>query len=66
MSLSVFEQDVDEGDDLKRFTETHAVSEDAAEAAAAAEELQGLHQVVIQKTYSADLKKGLTKTQMMQ
>lgn len=59
MSLGVPEQDVDEGDDLQRFAEAHAVSEDAAKAAAAAETLHGLHQVVVQEANSA----GLRRTQ---
>lgn len=55
MSLGVSEQDVDEGDDLQRFAEAHAVSEDAAETAAAAEPLHRLHQVVVQETDSTNL-----------
>lgn len=57
MSLSVSEQDVDEGDDLQRFAQAHAVSEDTAESAAAAETLHGLHQVVVQETDSTDLRR---------
>lgn len=58
VSLGVSEQDIDEGDDLQRFAEAHAVSEDAAKAAAAAETLHGLHHVVIQETYSTDLRRA--------
>lgn len=57
MSLRVSEQDVDEGDDLQRFSQAHAVSEDAAESAAAAEPLHRLHQVVVQEADSTDLKR---------
>lgn len=49
------EQDVDEGDDLQRFAQAHAVGEDTAESSAAAEPLHRLHQVVVQETDSADL-----------
>lgn len=55
--LGVSEQDVDEGDDLQRFAEAHAVSEDAAKATAAAETLHRLHQVVVQETDSTDLRR---------
>ena len=57
VSLRVSEQDVDEGDDLQRFSQAHAVSEDAAESAAAAEPLHRLHQVVVQEADSTDLKR---------
>lgn len=57
MSLRVSEQDIDEGDDLQRFSQAHAVSEDAAESAAAAEPLHRLHQVVVQEADSTDLKR---------
>ncbi|TNN43413.1 hypothetical protein EYF80_046402 [Liparis tanakae] len=56
VSLCVSKQDVDEGDDLQRLAQAHAVSEDAAEAAAAAEPLRRLHQVVVQETNSTDLR----------
>lgn len=55
MSLGASEQNVDEGDDLQRLAQTHAVSEDTAEPAAAAEALHRLHQVVVKETDSADL-----------
>lgn len=59
VSLCVSEEDVDEGDDLQRFAQAHAVSEDAAESAAAAEPLHRLHQVVVQEADSADLRRRL-------
>lgn len=57
MSLGVSEQDVDEGDDLQRFAQTHAVGQDAAEAAAAMETLHRLHQVIVQEADPADLRR---------
>lgn len=57
MSLGVSQQDVDEGDDLQRFAQAHAVGQDAAEPAAAAEPLHRLHQVVVQETDSTDLRR---------
>lgn len=54
--LGVSEQDVDEGDDLQRLAQAHAVGQDAAKAVAAAEALHRLHQVVIQEADSADLR----------
>lgn len=62
VSLGVSEQDVDEGDDLQCFAQAHAVSEDTAEPAAAAEPLHRLHQVVVKETNSADLR-GRRKTE---
>lgn len=55
MSLGVSEQDVDEGDDLQRLAEAHAVGQNTAESAAAAEALHRLDQVVVQETDPADL-----------
>lgn len=59
--LSVFEQDVDEGDDLQRFAQPHAVSQDTAESIAAAETLQRLHHVVVQEADSTNLRKRRKK-----
>lgn len=56
MSPGVAEQDVDEGDDLQRLAEAHAVGQNAAEPAAVAEVLHRLNQVVVQETDPADLK----------
>lgn len=56
VSLGVSEQDVDEGDDLQRLAQAHAVSKDTTEPAAAAEPLHRLHQVVVQETDPTDLK----------
>lgn len=56
MSLGVSEQDVDEGDDLQRLAEAHAVGQNTAEPATAAEVLHRLNQVVVQETDPADLK----------
>lgn len=61
MSLGVSEQDVDEGDDLQRFAQTHAVGENTAESGAAAEALHRLHQVVVQETDSTNLKRKQRK-----
>lgn len=55
VSLRVSEEDVDEGDDLQRLAKAHAVGQDAAEAAAVAEALHRLDQVVVQETNPADL-----------
>ena len=57
VSLGVSEQDVDEGDDLQRFPQAHAVSEDTAESRAAAEPLHRLHQVVVQEADSTNLRR---------
>lgn len=59
MRLRVSEQDVDEGDDLQRLAEAHAVGQNTAEAAAAAEALHRLNQVVVQETDAADLARKL-------
>lgn len=56
VSPGVSEQDVDEGDDLQRLAQAHAVGQDAAEPAAVAEVLHRLNQVVVQETDPADLK----------
>lgn len=55
MRLRVCEQDVDEGDDLQRLAEAHAVGEDATKPAAAPEALRRLHQVIVQEADTADL-----------
>lgn len=57
MRLGVFEQDVDEGDDLQCFAKAHAVSENTAESAAAAKTLHRLHQVVVKEADSTDLRR---------
>lgn len=57
MSLGVSEQDIDEGDDLQRFAQAHAVSEDTAKSGATVKPLHRLHQVVVQETDSTDLEK---------
>lgn len=56
VSPGVSEQDVDEGDDLQRLAEAHAVGQNTAEPAAVAEVFHGLNQVVVQETDPADLK----------
>ena len=56
VSLGVPEQDVDEGDDLQRFAQAHAVGEDAAESGAGAEAFQRFHQVVVQEAEPAHLR----------
>lgn len=55
VSLGVSEQDVDERDDLQRFAKAHAVGQNTAEAAAVAEALHRLNQVVVQETDPTDL-----------
>lgn len=57
MSLGASEEDVDEGDDLQRFSQAHAVCQDTAESTAAAEALHRLHQVIVQKTDSPNLRR---------
>lgn len=47
VGLCISEENVNEGDDLERFAQAHAVGQDAAEPAAAAETLHRLHQVVV-------------------
>lgn len=56
VSPGVSEQDVDEGDDLQRLAEAHAVGQNTAEPTAVAEVLHRLNQVVVQETDPADLK----------
>lgn len=51
----VSEQDVDEGDDLQGFAQSHTVCQDAAEATAGLVALQRFHQVIVQETDPADL-----------
>lgn len=58
VSLRVPEQDVNEGDDLQRFAQAHAVGEDTAKSGATTEPLHRLHQVVVQETDSSDLQRG--------
>lgn len=57
VSLGASEEDVDEGDDLQRFSQAHAVCQDTAESTAAAEALHRLHQVIVQKTDSPNLRR---------
>lgn len=56
VSLGVSEEHVNEGDDLQRLAQAHAVGQDAAEPAAAAEALHRLHQVVVQEPDPTDLR----------
>lgn len=56
VSLGVSEKDVNEGDDLQRFAQTHAVGQNTAKPAAAAKAVHWLHQVVVQETDSTNLK----------
>lgn len=46
---SVAEEDVDEGDNLQSFPQTHAVGQDTAKATTGLKPLQGLNQVIIQE-----------------
>lgn len=43
------EENIDEGDHLQSFPETHAVGQDTAKATTGLKPLQGLHQVIIQE-----------------
>lgn len=54
-SSCVSEQDVNEGDDLQSFAQTHAVCQDAAEPTAGLITLQRLHQVIVQETDTTNL-----------
>lgn len=54
-SPGVPKQDVDEGDDLQRLAKAHAVGQNTAKAAALAEALQRLNQVVVQEADPTDL-----------
>ncbi len=56
VSLSIHQQDVNEGYDLQGLAQPHAVSEDAAKAAAGLIPLQRLDEVIIQKADSSDLR----------
>lgn len=51
----VAEEDVDEGDHLQSFPQTHAVGQDTAKATAGLKPLQGLNQVIVQEPDPADL-----------
>lgn len=61
VSLSIPQQDVSEGNDLQGLPQPHAVSKDAAKATAGLIPLQGLNEVIVQKTNSTDLKREETK-----
>lgn len=57
------EEDVDEGDHLQSFPQTHAVGQDTAKATTCLKPLQGLNQVIIQESDPADLTRN-TQRQM--
>lgn len=57
------EEDVDEGDHLQSFPQTHAVGQDTAKATTGLKPLQGLNQVIIQEPDPADLTRD-TQRQM--
>lgn len=57
------EEDVDEGDHLQSFPETHAVRQDTAKAATGLKPFQGLNQVIIQEPDPANLTRN-TQRQM--
>lgn len=59
----VAEEDVDEGDHLQSFPQTHAVGQDTAKATTGLKPLQGLNQVIIQEPDPADLTRD-TQRQM--
>lgn len=61
---SVPQQDVNKGDDLKGFAETHAVSQNTTEPTAVLIALERLHQIVIQETNTADLKERSKDVEM--
>lgn len=62
VSLSIPQQDVNEGNDLQCLAKPHAVSEDATKTTAALVTLQRLNQVIIQKPDAANLgKRGVKK-----
>lgn len=56
---SVPQQDVNKGDDLQGFAEAHAVSQNTTETTAVLIALERLHQIIIQETNTADLKKNV-------
>lgn len=66
----VAEEDIDEGDHLQSFPQTHAVGQDTAKATTGLKPLQGLNQVIIQKPDPTNLTRdkhrqmseGLAKT----
>lgn len=57
------EEDVNKGDHLQSFPQTHAVGQDTAEATTGLKPLQGLNQVIIQEPDPADLTRD-TQRQM--
>lgn len=56
MSLSVPQQDVNEGDDLQCLAQPHAVCKDAAKTTAGLIPLQRLDEVIIEKPDSPNLR----------
>lgn len=56
MGLSIFQEDVNEGDDLQCLTQPHAVSKNAPKAAAGLIPLQRLNEVIIEKPDSPNLR----------
>lgn len=61
MCLGVFQQDVDEGNDLQCLAKSHAVCQDAAETSAGLISFQRLDEIVIEEPDSPDLRKEKTK-----
>lgn len=59
----VAEEDVDEGDHLQSFPQTHAVGQDTAKATTGLKPLQGLNQVIIQEPDPANLARNTHKCQ---
>lgn len=54
----VAEEDVDEGDHLQSFPQTHAMGQDTAKATTGLKPLQGFNQIIIQEPDPTNLIKG--------
>ena len=61
LGAGVTKEDIDEGDDLDRLAEPHAVRQDAAQSRARAEPLQGLDDVVVQEPDTSDLRDAVIR-----
>lgn len=59
----VAEEDVDEGDHLQSFSQTHAVGQDTAKTTTGLKPLQGLNQVIIQEPDPSNLTRNTHKGQ---
>lgn len=57
MSLSISQEDVDEGNDLQRLAQSHAVCQDASKATTGLISFQRLNEIIIEEPDSPNLRK---------